>query len=150
MADIQALQLETLVREVGDTDWIVVNCELDNQEELTSDVSETESKCGIHVAIKPPKANVSGNAIYDIEADGTATASYQDFRNWQLASTELEMLIRNKAFTVGGNSYAVGAVHHHFYTGWITSTVKQESLNEVTKFSWAFKPNTTPDDDGSS
>lgn len=148
-AEIQALELETLVREEGDTDWIVFNCEIDNQEELTNEVNETETKCGTKVNYRPAKGNLSGNATFDIEADGTATASLQDVRNWQLANTPLEMLIRNKAATINGVAYAVGAIQHHFYTGQFTSSVKTESLNEVTKFSWAFKPDSI-DDDGSS
>lgn len=124
MADIQSNQLKTQFREVGSSTWLTLNCETDNNETLTNEVSEVDSKCGPHVGIKPAKAEVSGNAIYDIEADGSTTVSYEQMRNWQLNRTELECLIENIAFTSNGASYTEADIVHHFYTGWVISTVK--------------------------
>lgn len=150
MADLESLDLKVQVREVGGTTWETLVCELDSQFELTNDVSEIESKCGNHTSVKPVKSNNSGNAVFDVDP-GANLVSYNDVRNWQINRTNLEMLVENEAYTAeDGTSFTEGQVVHYFYTGKFVNSVLTGPVGEVMKFSWTFKPSSTPVDDGTS
>jgi hypothetical protein len=150
MNDIQALDIKVQVREVGDTDWLDLVCELDSQFELSNDVSEVESKCGSHVGVKRVKGNNSGNAVFNVAPENTEI-SYSQVRAWQIARTPLQMRVINEAFTADdGTNYAEAAVMHYFYTGKFVNSVLQGPVGEVGKFSWTFKPTGTPVDSGAS
>lgn len=150
MNDIQSIDIIVYVREVGDTDWKQLVCEIDSQFELVNDVSEIESKCGIHIGVKPVKSNNSGNAVFNVDPESDEL-SYNDVRNYQINRTALEMLVVNGAFTSeSGTSYTEGQIMHYFYTGKFVNSVLQGPVGEVGKFSWSFKPSGTPNDNGSS
>lgn len=148
--DIQAVDIKVQIREVGDTEWKVLVCELDSQLELTNEITETESKCGNHVGYKPVKANNSGNAIFNVDPEATEV-SYNDVRGWQINRTPLEMLVENEAFTAeDGSPVAEGAVMHYFYAGRFVASTMTGTVGDVGKFSWTFKPTGTPSDGGAS
>lgn len=148
--ELQAVDVKVQVREVGDTEWLTLVCEIDEQSELTNDTTETDTKCGTFVGVKEAKANVSGNAVYNADPE-SSEVSLEQVRNWQISKTLLEMLIENEAFTASdGSSIAEGAALHEFYTGRFVQSTRTSPVGDINKFSWTFKPQGTPNYTGTS
>lgn len=147
---MQGIDLKVYLREAGETEWLEFVCDIDKQLEMTNDTTEVETGCGTFVGIKPVKANVSGNAVYDIET-GVSSVSYSDAADWQINRTSLELLIKNAAFTASsGNSIAEGQIVHAFMSCKIVGTTLQGTVGEVVRFSYTIKPTSTPDFSGAS
>lgn len=150
MADIQGIDIKVQVREVGQTDWKTLVCEIDSQFQHTNDVTETDTKCGTFNGVKEVKGNYSGNAVWNVAPGGTEV-SYEEVLNWQIAKTLLEMLIENEAFTPeSGSPIAEAAVLHIFVTGRFVDSTLTGATGDIGKFSWTFKPNGVPNTAGTS
>lgn len=149
-AILDATDVKVQVREVGDTEWKVMTCEVDEQSELTNDTTETDTKCGTFFGTKEAKGNISGNAVYNVSPEADEV-TLTDVRNWQRNKTNLEMLIENEAFvTSEGDSIAEGAALHEFWTGKFVGSTRTGAVGDVIKFSWTFKPQGLPILSGSS
>lgn len=141
---LQGLDLKVYLREKGDTDWLEFVCDIDKQLKLTNETTPIDTGCGRFYGVKPIVAAPTGNAMYDVEA-GDAAVSWNDWANWQLNKTVLEMLIKNAAFTSdSGNAIAEGSVVHVFMTGKAVDSNLNGAVGDVTKFSWTFQPNGLP------
>lgn len=138
---LQADDIVFEVRVVGDSgEFKTLVCELDNQLQLTNDVSETDTKCGTHVGIKRAKGNISGNASHNV-VPTSLEVSYNMVADWQLNKALLEYRYKNAAFTAGDGS-AIGEGEAVYFTGqgrFVDSTY-QGSTGEIMQFSWTFKP----------
>lgn len=141
---IQGLNMVAQVREVGDTEWLTIVCEIDSQMQLTNDVTEVDTKCGTFAGIKTLKANISGNAVYNVDPEA-AEVTWNDIAQWQIDTALLEFLYKNTAFTAtDGSPIADGAVIHVFNTGQFVDSTIQGTVGELGKFSWTFKPSGIP------
>lgn len=148
--ELEALNISVKVREVGETTWKTLVCEIDDQASLTNDITETSTKCGTKVALGVAKGEYSGNASSNIQPT-EFEASYNDIVNWQQNRTSLEFLMQNEAFTDdNGDPVAEGAALHQFSIGWFTNSVMTGGDKDVAKFSWTFKPKTNITTSGAS
>lgn len=148
--ELEALNISVKVREVGETTWKTLVCEIDDQASTTNDVTETSTKCGTKVALGIAKTEYSGNASSNVDPT-EEEASYNDVFNWQQNRTNLEFLMQNEAFTDdAGDPVAEGAVLHQFSIGWFINSVLTGGDKDVAKFSWTFKPKTNVTSDGTS
>lgn len=147
---IDSVDVKVQVREVGDTTWKTLVCEIDSQFQLSNETTETDTKCGTFFGVKVAKGNNSGNAVFNA-TPGANEVSYDDVANWQINRTALEMLVENEAFTgEDGTSYTEGQVIHYFYSGKFVDSTLTGPVGEVMKFSWTFKPTGTPNIGGTS
>ena len=148
--EIQALDIKVQVREVGDTTWKSLVCEIDSQYQHTNDVTETDTKCGTFNGVKDMKGNYSGNAVFNV-VPGGSELSYDEVLNYQRNKTLLEMLIENEAYTAeDGTPITEGSVLHIFARGRFVDSTLTGATGDIGKFSWTFKPNGTPVIDGTS
>jgi hypothetical protein len=140
---LQGADVEFMVREAGSSDvWRRMVCSIDDQFELTNETTETDTKCGTYIGIKPVKANISGNAVFNTEATGSEV-SYEDVTNWQINNTPMEFIYRNEAYTSGsGSTVAAGDVLYFTGAGYFSATMYNGTNGQIGQFSWTFKPNT--------
>lgn len=148
--EIQGVDVIVRVREVGETDWLTLVCQMNESIEHTNDVSEKDTKCGTFNGVKVMKGNYTGNAVCNA-VPGVSEASFMMVLNWQNDRTPLEMLIENEAYTAeSGDNVAEGAAIHIFSTGKFVQSNLQTQTGEVAEFSWTFKPTGVPVISGSS
>lgn len=148
--ELQAIDIKVQVREVGQSTWKNMTCEIDSQFQLTNDVSETDTKCGTFNGVKDAKGNYSGNAVYNV-SPGATEVSWEDVANWQINKTLLEFLVENESFTAeDGSTIAEAAVLHIFSTGRFVDSTLTGATGDIGKFSWTFKPTGVPNISGTS
>jgi len=115
-------------------------CTIDDQLQLTNDVTETNTRCGNKVGVSEAKGNISGNAVYNITPT-SGQASYDDVAGWQINKTSLEFQYQNEAFTDDeGNSYSAGDVLNFTGEGKFVDSTFTGGDKDVAKFSFTFKP----------
>lgn len=143
MADnsLQAVYIQFQVREAGTSDpYKELVCTIDDQLQLTNDVTETNTRCGNKVGVSEAKGNISGNATYNITPT-SAEASYDDVSDWQIAKTSLEFKYQNEAFTDdAGTSHLEGSILSFTGEGKFVDSTFTGGDKDVAKFSFTFKP----------
>lgn len=148
--EIQGNDIIVRVREVGESEWLQLVCEIDESIEHTNDVSETDTKCGTFNGVKEMKGNYTGNAVCNASPT-SGECSYNQILQWQADREPIEILIENEAFTAeSGDSVAEGEAVHIFATGKFVASTLTAQTGEVVQFSWTFRPTGTPVIDGSS
>ena len=148
--EVQGIDIKVQVREVGDTTWQTLVCEIDSQFQHTNDTTETDTKCGTFNGVKDVKGNYSGNAVFNV-VPGANEVSYEDVLNWQINKTLMEMLVENEAYTSeAGDPITEGQVIHYFATGRFVDSTLTGATGDVGKFSWTFKPTGVPTIGGAS
>jgi hypothetical protein len=138
---LQAVDIEFQVREAGTSDeYTELVCTVDDQIQLTNDITETNTRCGTKIGVSEAKATISGNATFNLTPDSDE-ASYDDVSDWQIAKTSLDFRYRNAACTdENGNAYAAGAIFDFVGTGYFVDSTLTGGDKEVAKFSFSFKP----------
>lgn len=138
---VQGTDIIIKLREAGTSDdWQQMVCEIDNQLQLTNDVTEKDSKCGTHIGIKPTKGNISGNAVHNTDPTSTEI-SYNGAVTWQKARQLLEFEYVNAAYTdAEGNAVGEGAEISQTGTAYFTDTTFKGNNGEVSEFSFTLKP----------
>lgn len=138
---LQAVDIVFLVREAGSSDpYTEMVCTVDDQIQLTNDITETNTRCGNKVGVSEAKATISGNAVFNLTPDSDE-ASYDDVSDWQIGKTSLDFKYQNEACSdENGNSYAAGAIFNFIGTGYFVDTTLTGGDKEVAKFSFSFKP----------
>lgn len=138
---LQAVDIQFLVRQAGTSDaYKELVCTIDDQLQLTNDITETTTRCGTKIGISEAKATISGNATNNITPT-TTEASYDDVSTWQIGKTSLDFKYQNEACEdENGNSYAAGAIFSFTGTGYFVDSTQTGGDKEVSKFSFSFKP----------
>lgn len=143
MAELQAVDIVFKVREAGTSDaYKELVCTIDDQLQLTNDVTETNTRCGTKIGVSEAKGTLSGNATCNISPT-SSEVSYDDVAGYQIDRTNLDYEYKNEAFTdEDGNSVAEGAVLNFSGTGKFVDTTFTGADKDVAKFSFQFKPST--------
>lgn len=87
--------------------WLNIVCVEDSTFEITLDVSEKETNCGIKTNPGTPKFNAQVNAVQNANPTSTE-ADYKKIKDLMLAKTKVQFLYQNEADVPNGIADAEG------------------------------------------
>lgn len=110
-------------------------CTQDTQFQITNEVTERRTNCGIKTGVAEPTFNASGNIL--INANPSASEfSYEDVKGWQKAQTKLDFWHRADADP--GQGLGVGDGYNNFGSGFFTDSTMNASAEADGQASFSF------------
>lgn len=146
MSRIQGKLINMKIRVNGTTDeFKTLVCTEDSQFQITNEISERRTNCGVITGVSDPTFNASGNAVQNPEPTASEV-SYNDVKGWQKAQTKLDFQYISDADTVNG--LAAGDGVNNFGSGYFTESTFTGSAEAdgVGSFSWSFTGTGTLDE----
>lgn len=134
------------VRVNGTTDdFKTLVCTEDSQFQITNEISERRTNCGVITGVSDPTFNASGNAVQNPEPT-TLEVSYNDVKGWQITQTKLDFKYISEADTANGLDEGEGV--NNFGSGYFTESTFSGSAEAdgVGSFSWSFTGTGTLDE----
>lgn len=129
---LQGKDVEFLVRVKDTGEFKRLVCEDTLVLEITNDVVVTKTKtCGTAKGIQSADFKANGSAVCNLDPT-SEEVSYDGMVDWQLATTEVDWIIRNIAVT----GYAAGEGMRFSGTGYFVSTQGTFSNGEACKWTW--------------
>lgn len=102
MAEVQGTLVNMWVRVSGTANAFKKLICLENSNfQITNEVTERRTNCGVKTGVASPTFNASGSAVQDPLTDGTSV-SYADVKAWQVAKTKLDFNYKNDADSANG------------------------------------------------
>jgi hypothetical protein len=128
---IQGSDIELTIRQKNTGAFKTMVCEETVFLDVTNDVNTTKTKCGVFKGIQTPDFKLNGTGTFNASPESTEL-SYDEVLAYQVDRTEVDWIIRNKAF----GAYTAGNLIRMSGTGYFVSTQFDGSEGQVVKFSW--------------
>lgn len=138
MSEIQGKFINFKVRVNGTSDpFKTLVCTEDSQFDISNDITERRTNCGVKTGISDPTFSGSGNAVQNVNPT-SEEVSYNDIKGWQKTKTKLDFQYVNEADTANGITAgeAVSIIGSGYF-GKSTYNASAEA-DGIGSFSWNF------------
>ena len=146
MSEISGRLINMKLRVNGTADaFKTLVCTENSTFQITSDVNERRTNCGVKTSVATPTFNASGTAVQNVEPTA-AEASYNDVKAWIKAGTKLDFQYISEADA--GNGFAEGDAVSNTGSGYFTDVsynASAEADGQPT-FDWTFTGTGTIDE----
>lgn len=110
-------------------------CTQDTQFQISNEVTERRTNCGIKTGVAEPTFNASGNILINANPS-TAEFSYEDVKGWQKSRTKLDFWHRADADSEQG--LGVGDGYNNFGSGYFTESTMNASAEADGQATFSF------------
>lgn len=146
MSEISGSLINMKVRPNGTLDaFKTLVCTEDSQFQISNEISERRTNCGVKAGISDPTFNASGNAVQN-PTPTASEVSYNDVKAWQISKQKLDFNYISEADVVNG--FAEGDGVNTFGSGYFTESTFSGSAEAdgMASFSWTFTGTGTIDE----